>query len=294
MCSSPRRRRIIVRSEGVRGVAKVVLVRVKEKEPAKPEKKNYLQALISLITAIVAVLGIVLSYTTMRTQRDVAFSNRFSNAVSHLRDESLAIRRGALYEFKKLAIDSPDDCEMIRDILATFISETIENTSPQVDRLIKPSRDVFLAAEIITFIGVTYGYYKNTWSALLNGLNGNGLDLAEIYLDRAYLVQANLEGASLRFAHLEEAQCSMAQFKRTNFEGAHLEGAGFFLADLKGANFQQSHLQETSFDKADIRGADLRNAQNLTAAQLLEAIIDDTTLLDPALRDEYDRLKAEQ
>ena len=53
---------------------------------------------------------------------------------------------------------------------------------------------------------------------------------------------------------------------------------------LKGANLKY----------ADLQGADLGTAKNLTAEQLLKARIDDSTKLDPDLRAEYERLKAEQ
>jgi hypothetical protein len=44
----------------------------------------------------------------------------------------------------------------------------------------------------------------------------------------------------------------------------------------------------------NLRGADLSCAKGLTAEQLLGAIIDDSTVLDPKLRAEYERLKAGQ
>ena len=65
-------------------------------------------------------------------------------------------------------------------------------------------------------------------------------------------------------------------------------------SSLAGAFFVGTNLQGTSLDSTVLHGSHLRLAKNLTATQLLDAIIDDTTLLDDELRAEYDRLKAEQ
>jgi len=86
-----------------------------------------------------------------------------------------------------------------------------------------------------------------------------------------------------------QLKCDGLELSGINFEGAELCEANFCGTYLYGANLHEVNLRSANLTEADLRGA-----KGLTAAQLLEAIVDDTTLLDPDLRAEYDRLKAEQ
>lgn len=82
--------------------------------------KEIFQTIGGLATVVVAVLGIFISFMTLRltkqqnkenreaakqqleANRQEARSNRFTRAIDHMKDESLHIRMGALYELQRL------------------------------------------------------------------------------------------------------------------------------------------------------------------------------------------------
>ena len=226
----------------------------------KKKKVNWWQAVPTIITAFVAVIGIAVSCLTYLSQRATTIedreaqrladrNNRFTYAIEHLKDESLAIRMGALFELKKLGLEDEELQENIVRILNPFIREGIENKDlfqlPRKENgFPRPNDDIPLACEIAsTFVSQSRFFFYLVY------LKAPGVNLGEFELNNA-----NLYGA-----------------------------------DLQGASFNYTHLQ-----RADLRYADLRGSLFLTTDQLLDAIVDDTTLLDPDLRAEYDRLKAEQ
>ena len=134
-------------------VPNIVFVRTKKKKRGMKSLQPTIQVLVSFITAIVAVSGIVLSYMSARTQWDATRNSRFSSAIEHLKDESLAIRMGALFELKKLGVEDTPLQETIVRILTPFIREGIENknlllTPKEENGLPRPNDDVFLACEI--------------------------------------------------------------------------------------------------------------------------------------------------
>ena len=258
-----------------------------------------------LVTAMVALFGIILTTVSLimtgrqnkahraamkedrdtaqaekKAARDAVLSDRFARAIDHLKDVDLAIRMGALVELKKLGLEVPDDQKDIVRILGPFIREGIENLELLVDANLfgdifkRPKEDIILACEIASlfFEGQEVSdkpEERNLWRIDLSYLKAEKLDL---------------KGLQLQGARLDNAQ-----MQDTDLDGANLQGAV-----LDEANLQEAFLTRANLRGANFVGADLRYAKSLTAAQLLEAIIDDTTLLDPDLRAEYNRLKAEQ
>ena len=74
----------------------------------------------------------------------------------------------------------------------------------------------------------------------------------------------NVEGAILR---------------RTNLSEVTLESANLARADCTGAIFRNADFKNANLDGTILIGADLTGAENLTIAQLKNAIIDETTIL---------------
>jgi len=279
---------------------RVVIVRVKEKDA--PKKKTWLQAVPSIITAIVALLGIVVSFLTYRStsedraaQRAAARNDRFSRAIENLKDESLAIRMGALYELKNLGLEDDELQESIVRILGPFIREGIENQDLMLlpsytGDLQRPNEDVFIACEIASLF-----WEQTKHSVSLEKLQAKKIDLTNIQFKGANLWLADISDSRLFYANFQGAIIRGAALHQSQFHYANLEGADLTETHLRGADFRQANLQKTVFQTADLTMVDLREVENLTIKQLLETItIDDTTLLDPDLRAEYDRLKAEQ
>jgi hypothetical protein len=75
-----------------------------------------------------------------------------------------------------------------------------------------------------------------------------------------------------------------AFLRRVDLNKVDLENANFAGADAKNASFRDSFFKNadlggTNLEGADLRGADLSEARNLTAEQLVKAVIDHTTKL---------------
>jgi len=221
---------------------------------------SMIQIVVPLITVTVAVLGIILSAKTFSltakekaAQRKMAQSDRFARAIDHLKDESIHIRMGALYELQRIGLEDPKEQVSIVRILSRYVRDRIEDRkylhpSRFYEEKVRPSEDVTLASEITSLFDA-----PTNWLQL----------------------------------HYLKADCvDLGIFQ--------LQHAEFYDAQLREAAFPHANLLGTIFRGANLKGADLRKAINLTASQLLDAIVDDTTLLDPDLRAEYDRLKAER
>jgi len=268
----------------------VVVVRVKEKE-AKPEKKDWLrvfQTVATTVTAVVAVGGILLSFLTVRTQRDTARNDRFTYAIEHLKDESLAIRMGALFELKKLGLEDEGLQESIVRILNPFIREGIENEKlllPPISDYDSPhpNDDIFIACEIVSLF-----FEQSNCRISLKYLKAEGLNLNYIQLKGADLLGAQLQGTLLWEAQLQRANLSQAQLQYAYLFEAQLQNVFFAHAQLLGAVLGKANLTDAYFVGADLQETDL------TVEQLLDARVYKDVLLDPDLRAEYDRLKAEQ
>ena len=279
----------------------------------KPE--TIITALVSLLAVIVSIVGIVTSSKTatmtasimkeqneavkeqneaqhaaakeqIESQRAADRNNRFTHAIEHLKDKSLAIRMGALYELKKLGQEDEGLQEIIVRILNPFIREGIEGIENKklllppisIHDFPRPNEDVFVACEIASLF-----YEQSNCHITLWNLNAAGLNLNYIHLKGADLLGAQLQGTLLWEAQLQE----------TNLSQAQLQSAYLFRAQLQKASLFHAQLFNAVIGSAELAATNLQDA-NLTVAQLLEAEVDDTTLLAPDLRAEYDRLKAEQ
>jgi hypothetical protein len=87
--------------------------------------------------------------------------------------------------------------------------------------------------------------------------NPRALDASGILLDRAFLVQSDLQHiwmreASLNGAHLRGANLNGAYLRRT-----HLRGAFLHDADLRGTDLSATDFSGARLSRADLRGADL-------------------------------------
>lgn len=70
-----------------------------------------------------------------------------------------------------------------------------------------------------------------------------------------------------------------AFIRKTSLDGANLQNANLSRADMTGASARNADFAGAKLRKTIMKGTDLTGAKNLTAQQLSEAIIDETTLL---------------
>jgi hypothetical protein len=98
------------------------------------------------------------------------------------------------------------------------------------------------------------------------------------YLERAYLVSANLQGAYLEDANLEGAILGAANLQEANLRSANLQGAYLEDAELEGANLGSAKLQGAYLEGAKLQGADM------VVAKLQGAYLEDAKLQGADLR----------
>jgi len=298
-------------------VPNIVFVKAKKKKERKSLQPT-IQVLVSLVTAIVAVSGIVLSYMSARTQRDTARSNRFTSAIGHLKDDSLAIRMGALFELKKLGLEEPQQQQDIVRILGPFIREGIENSElllpPRATYdLARPNEDVFIACEIVSLfyeesqISVELSYLKAD-NLNFEGISLQGANLSyasfqgcvfgvqsgahEANLQEASLIHSSFEKSQLWGINLQRTALNNANLQETELNASNLYVASLFSANLRYSDITGADLRGASLDMADLEGVELYDIEDLD--QLLGAVNIELDNLNPSIRTEYARQRAER
>lgn len=93
----------------------------------------------------------------------------------------------------------------------------------------------------------------------LHDLATNGVSLAGVHLDDAWLEGVDLQGASLSYAtfvraNLQGARLQDADLQHANFTDARMLGAQLAGAFLKGADLSGAHLSTVDFRGADLTG----------------------------------------
>jgi uncharacterized protein YjbI with pentapeptide repeats len=128
----------------------------------------------------------------------------------------------------------------------------------------------------------------------LSGAKLENSNLSEANLSEAKLFTANIQFANLQHACLRNADLTEANLTLANLRGAYLRGADLSRAilgdanleeaDLRGANlsdakFSAANLGGALLEHTQLRGVDLRPVKGLTRSQIVQATIDEKTLL---------------
>ena len=93
-------------------------------------------------------------------------------------------------------------------------------------------------------------------------------DLSEVYLVKAKLINANLEGAYLNEVNLNHALLEKANLSNADLRGSYLREANLEQADLSQAKLNRADFKGVILDQANIQGTRLITANNLTARQI--------------------------
>lgn len=126
----------------------------------------------------------------------------------------------------------------------------------------------------------------SNWLGKLEDIKGaplRGKSLRYINAYRAFLVNADLQGANLQNADLREAKLQGAFLGKANLQKADLSYANLQKADLSGAKLQGADLSGAKLQGANLSGADLRGVKNLTVERLSKAKTLYEAKLDPDL-----------
>lgn len=108
----------------------------------------------------------------------------------------------------------------------------------------------------------------------LRSLDARDHDLTGLQARKSLLRDADFRGARLASACFDQANLSNAHLAR-----ADLRGASFVLADVEGADFSGADLRGANFSGASFVGVTFFDE---SSGERLAAVIDRTTLIDPA------------
>jgi hypothetical protein len=122
--------------------------------------------------------------------------------------------------------------------------------------------------------------YEKIWlqGAYLVNANLQGARLIDADFGRANLANAILMKAQLWEANLQGANLDMANLESADLQRANLQGAFIPLANLVGAHLVQTNLQDAHLVGTNLQNAKLREA-NLIGANFEIAVVDGGTLL---------------
>ncbi|MDR0883357.1 MAG: pentapeptide repeat-containing protein [Oscillospiraceae bacterium] len=202
--------------------------------------------------------------------QDTKYSERLVAAIDHLGSSEITIRKGAVYELKRLAFDSEKDRDDVIDILSSFVVEESQKR-PKDDKNPLAS-DIMTALQMLSDARTAFPDSK---PAQLAGVNLSFSVIPNINLSYANFERANLTNASLMHAKLVhavfwEADISEADLRYTNLTSAVFTDATLARANLKNANLSRADLAMARLANANLYGANLTDA-NLDHTYLYKA-----------------------
>jgi uncharacterized protein YjbI with pentapeptide repeats len=116
-------------------------------------------------------------------------------------------------------------------------------------------------------------------------------DLKEIWMPKAFLRGADLEGAEFNEANLSKVDFTKAHLEDADFTHTNLAGAKFIEAFLIQVQFHTAVIEDAKFDRADLTRADFSEAKirrcsfegaNLTGANFTKVDFEEVNLLNAA------------
>lgn len=219
------------------------------------------------------------------TSQRSLLNERYQKGAEMLGSEVLSVRLGGIFALARLARERPGEYHVqIMRLFCAFVqnptfedSEDVGSSNRHIHRgpqKIRPD-----VQEIMTAIG------KRSDSQIQIELQEEyKLDLHEVNLNHAELVEANLFYANLQKASLFDSKLIMANLSRAWMPETDLSKAELIRADLSGtslikaklhsANLHGAKLYGVNFSRADLSGAILFSARGLTQKQLDSACAD--------------------
>jgi Pentapeptide repeats (8 copies) len=223
---------------------------------------------------------------------DKVITDRFSQAISYLANDKMAVRLGGIYALERLAQDSPSEYWLTIEVLCAFVRERSSRSATiETDALQIPTPGIIDRSPTTSRTGVPASRKQppstiripTDIQAVMTVLSRRDvsrdrpdrtIELRETNLRAADLSGIELWGADLWKINLREAQLWKAKLVGAFLGRANLSEASLWQADLEGSNLKGANLHKTN-----LMNADLRKVAGLTRQQLSQAICDETTQL---------------
>jgi hypothetical protein len=212
--------------------------------------------------------------------REGQVTDRFTRAIGQLASDGPVEQLGGVYALERIMRDSAKDHPTVVEVLAAFIrhhapvqskSDPVASPAEPAQRLTEPARRLTEPVQAaLTVLGRRPQDRHEPFWVDLHRTDLRSADLQDAQLPGVQLWEANLAGA--------------------NLFGATLTGANLFRTDLTGANLRQALLRRTMLDQAYLQETILRDAEELTAEQVVAAYpfhstqLPDDLAADPQVR----------
>ncbi|MET8947522.1 pentapeptide repeat-containing protein [Streptomyces sp. NPDC004542] len=209
---------------------------------------------------------------TISEQGQIA--DRYDAAVEKLVDDSVDVRRGAIYSMQSIMTDSPRMQPAVIDMLSKYVRDRATKTPVLVEKAPDiraalytlgnrdPSHD---GKAVIDLGGVR-----------LRKVDLNGVDLTSANLEKAVLSDGDLEKADLSGADLESAVLTGVRLTGADLTNSYVKRADLRGADLTGADLSGADLTETKLARANLTGT-IWKCTNLSGANRPEGDLPDVT-----------------
>ncbi|MFJ4523884.1 pentapeptide repeat-containing protein [Streptomyces sp. NPDC088810] len=280
------------------------------KERAKVEKAKWsrigawAQWVVTLATAIALIFTLRHGADELATTREQHVTSRFATAINQVGSKSQEVRVGGVYALARLMLDSPTDQGAIVDVLATFVRDQqrpqanipsplghyfndlrsdIEGAIVTLQGWCLKNEDCWIregsSPHSLDLSGVVFG--RIYWDYNLPRVNLSESDFTDAYILEADLFGASFVGATMRNISIEKAGLREAVFFNADLSGADIASTDLSKADFREADLRNSLLRDVDFsgaklDEADLRGADLSRAR-VSCSQLAKAKMDEKT-----------------
>ena len=240
-------------------------------------ESNARQGVLLTLGGSLAIVGLI--FTWLRHRREEALSkiesdrhwtHRYTEAVTQLGSETLAIQLGGVYALERLAHDapSPADRQTIAEVFAAYLREYSVSTESDDSG---PAMMTSVCRTVAEALG------RVATAKLLRPL-----DLSHIVLSEASFANADLSGwtlfgatmwrSRLDHANLKNAFMPAVRLNEASLVGAILDEAIMHDAELLGSNMEDASLRGTELSRttiahAFVKGADFEGA-NISASHL--------------------------
>jgi len=255
-------------------------------------------------SAIAAEKNLEIGLQNAKVSQDRLIAQRFMAAIAHLGHERTETRTGAIYALERVAQDFPQEHWTIMQIITAFVRENAplceeqqqtEDDSPPIYYPEKRGSEDFTDKLDLNYNGILPKLRTDIQVALtvigrrnsqpeqenqkldLRNIDIRGADLLEANLSGADLRGADLSGADLRGVDLSGADLESAKLSRSILYEANLFKANLREANLCLANLNRANLCSVNLRSANLSGASLR-AANLQGANLYKANLQQATL----------------
>jgi hypothetical protein len=257
-------------------------------------ENNARQGVLLALGGVLAVVGLI--FTWLRHRRDELLSkiesdrhwtHRYTEAVTQLGSESLAVQLGGVYALERLAQDAPSttDRQTIAEVFAAYLREysavpdDVDYESDGFPPMSTLCRSIAEALARVVHRRLDRPLnlsYVNLSGASLDDADMSDWDLSMAWMWRTSLDSSVLSGAVLPGVKLIEAGLANSVLDRTRMHDAKLDGC-----DMTNVDFTESELSRSDFGHAFVKGAtfrgsnllwsDLTHIQEFTSDQLDQA-----------------------